>query len=179
MRCGDTGYPKGFGARYCAKFQGLCGGALTTANARAWVRGTTACLQRSLADVELDGNSCDAITGIAFDSHPFCYTSGAAAISGVSFCMLRLTEWNSIRGCIDLADTLSISGLRQAAVTATRCSLFFAGGLLLDESGTDAQPDAATQRLIDTMTPAERQARAKEMEAFAQAIYKDIPAAQR
>ena len=173
FKCGDAGYPIGYGKRYCERFQNLCGNSLTGQKARQWVAGTMKCLQVALVVREKQLTSCSAVTDYAFDSHPDCYTTGSVDNGGVSFCSLNPLEWNSIRTCVNATDRLSVIGLKQIAATALRCNKFFLSALFLDGGPDAGPPDPETAQMIASMSPAEREARAAEFLDFANAILKE------
>ena len=73
--CGPTGYPIGYGLKYCTKF--VDNYDLYDEAGQAWIQGTLTCLKETLEPlIENTANqTCDTVKTIAFDSHVNCYVS--------------------------------------------------------------------------------------------------------
>jgi hypothetical protein len=108
--CGASGYPLGYGKKYCQifsnyNFQG---------SGSRWRDATLRCLQRALIPFsQCPPTTCDQLKQEAFDSHAFCYTS-----SGV--CFLSPRDLLAILG-ITYGDILTLDGITQILETAKRC----------------------------------------------------------
>lgn len=75
--CGASGYPLGYGKKYCQIFSNYP----FSGQGGKWRDATLRCLQRSLIPYsQCPPTNCSTMKTKAFDSHPFCYTS-----SGVCF----------------------------------------------------------------------------------------------
>jgi hypothetical protein len=166
--CGFAGYPLGYGERYCERFRGGCDLTLTSDLAKQWVRGTTKCLQQSLLSAEPNLATCAQVQEKGFGSHTECYTDGAEKSGGVSFCRLSPFEWKSVSDCISFRDKLSLSGLAQIAATARHCAGLFVGGFFLRDDG-GGNPNAVST-FIGSMTPEDREKRAREFSGFASSL---------
>jgi hypothetical protein len=142
-QCGTTGYPHGYGEKYCKKFQGSCDGKLTTPESKQWIRGTTKCLQKDIEDAKQNLPSCAAVSDHAFKSHSYCYTKGSALNGGRNFCSLGPLAWRTVLGCVDGNDRYSGDALRQIRGVAANCISFFGGGFFLDESSDEILDEEA------------------------------------
>jgi len=77
--CGPTGYPVGYGDKYCKRFFNRID--QFSPAGQEWINGTLVCLKETLldfvvADVDLDTNgniTCNGIRETAFYSHAPCY----------------------------------------------------------------------------------------------------------
>lgn len=69
--CGKTGYPIGYGYKYCNKFGQL----KTFPQARLWIEATLVCLKQRLTPTLADDKtmSCHELRNTAFATHPLCY----------------------------------------------------------------------------------------------------------
>lgn len=116
--CGLDGYAIGYGERYCERFNSRDN---FSPNGRRWRDATLVCLQEELVQTSVDllsdnDISCEGITDLAFDSHPYCYTQ-----PGYSVCSLGIRDLLIIKRVIDTKDFLSRRGLRQLASVANTC----------------------------------------------------------
>ena len=106
--CGEEGYYKGYGYKYCKRFSRL--EPHLTVPGRDWVRKTLRCLQEHIdCNIPVD-SPCSAVKKSAYDSHPDCYV-----LSGV--CFLDLNEWRKILAVIDSKD----NDLKQVLITGVYC----------------------------------------------------------
>ncbi|KAF7350997.1 hypothetical protein MSAN_01661900 [Mycena sanguinolenta] len=101
--CGPSGYPLGYGEKYCTKFQ--THRATLSANGQTWMLATMQCLQEALVSDAIGAlnatTSCAALKDKAFATHANCYVS-----SGV--CKLPFADWHAILEIVDVK-TLSDS----------------------------------------------------------------------
>lgn len=121
FKCGDTGYPIGYGERYCNKFLSLNtpNNLILSLAGVKWRNSTLKCLQ-----IELDlgvanhsFNSCDELTNYAFDSHPGCYTLASANI-----CDLPIADWRVITSVPNFKDMTSVRSMKQIGIVLASCS---------------------------------------------------------
>ena len=72
-QCGPSGYPLGYGLKYCNKF--VDNFDLYDADGQAWIEGTLICLKEALLPLVLDntGQTCSSLSDYAFNSHVDCY----------------------------------------------------------------------------------------------------------
>ena len=75
FQCGPTGYPIGYGGKYCTSFMQQYKEFSTSG--KAWIDGTLTCLKSALVPVVHDSAdySCDRVNTTAFNSHVKCYVS--------------------------------------------------------------------------------------------------------
>jgi outer membrane protein OmpA-like peptidoglycan-associated protein len=107
--CGDKGYYKGYGYKYCERFTKILE-PIMSKEGKKWLQDTRLCLQKHIdTKIPLD-TPCPEVKESAFDSHPFCYV-----YSGL--CSLSPVEWGKILGVIDSED----NDMKQAAITALLC----------------------------------------------------------
>lgn len=166
-KCGDTGYPLGYGLKYCERFGGGCDGALTSPNAKAWITGTTKCLQDKIANSS--NLSCEELKCKAFNSHAECYTYGAAQYGGVSICLLDNSEWATITSCVSLSDMVGNPCLtaRQMAEAAAMCANIFGSsvvGQIVTSLVDNQNLPTNLQEALAQMTPEERTQRKTQFE---------------
>ena len=106
--CGEGGYYKGYGYKYCNRFTRL--EPRLSAPGRDWVRTTLRCLQEHIdRNIAVDA-PCSEVKQSAFDSHPDCYVHGGV-------CFIDPGEWLEILRVIDLED----HNLKQALRTGMYC----------------------------------------------------------
>lgn len=119
VQCGPSGYPIGYGAKYCQKFTDAKGD--FSALGRAWITKTMLCLQRALvpyATGEQQG-TCAKIKEFAFGTHPGCYVS-----SGV--CALPPSDWEIVIKTVSLKELFgSVDALKATLQTAKDCVKFY------------------------------------------------------
>ncbi|KAJ7270092.1 hypothetical protein B0H12DRAFT_1009291, partial [Mycena haematopus] len=126
--CGTTGYPLGYGEKFCTKFQ--THRATLSPSGQTWMLATMHCLQEALVPDAIAApnaaTSCAALEDKAFATHANCYVS-----NGV--CKLPLSDWDAILEIVDVK-TLFDSWLAfDATVTAgTDCLEFY--GLLVERN---------------------------------------------
>ncbi|KAJ6497527.1 hypothetical protein C8R45DRAFT_130033 [Mycena sanguinolenta] len=120
--CGSSGYPLGYGEKYCTRFQSH----RTTLSARGqtWMLATMHCLQEALVPDAIGAPnatmSCAALEDKAFATHANCYVS-----SGV--CKLPLADWHAILEIVDVKTLVDSWDALEATVTAgTECLEFYA-----------------------------------------------------
>ena len=128
FQCGDSGYPIGYGEKYCMKFL-----ALSTPNNPSlslkgvlWRNSTLKCLQSEL-DLGLENklfSNCEQLDNFAFDSHPGCYT-----LKNASICELPLSDWKTIASVPSFHDLLSLKSAKQMISIITSCSQTLIGQL--------------------------------------------------
>jgi outer membrane protein OmpA-like peptidoglycan-associated protein len=106
--CGEAGYYKGYGHKYCERFSQL--EPHLSAPGKDWVRRTLRCLQEHIdRNVPID-TPCPQVKKSAFDSHPDCYVRGGV-------CFLDPNEWLGILSVIDIQD----NDLKQVLLTGVYC----------------------------------------------------------
>lgn len=118
-RCGPSGYPIGYGLKYCRAF--------TAAKSRLsdrgdeWVSDTMLCLQRALAPLATtQTTTCPVLKSRAIATHPDCYIK-----SGV--CVLGPADWTIIVDTVDLKDLFgSLDQLKAVLQTVGGCAEFYA-----------------------------------------------------
>ncbi len=116
IQCGPSGYPIGYGFKYCEKFSAETRLSL---QGKAWMTRTRQCLQKSLlpyVNQEGDVQKCSQLMEDAFDSHPRCYT-----LKESSICHLSIPDVLLICQTIGGADLLSFRGLKQMDAVAKTC----------------------------------------------------------
>ncbi|MDP5220372.1 hypothetical protein Q5Y75_24600 [Ruegeria sp. 2205SS24-7] len=116
--CGNDGYAKGYGLKYCRRFASNT--SLSEAG-RKWRDATLICLQEELVgSVLFSEKSCHETKKIAFDSHPRCYVQNG---SGISICDLTKEDYWEISKIIDFEDIFGEDGLTQFLKTLKLCSV--------------------------------------------------------
>lgn len=123
--CGESGYPLGYGQRYCEILSAIDFPASVTNLAKAvhpadgnvWKGEVRSCLQ-----VEMEkyfsanpNRSCDDLRSFAFASHPHCYTQE------VSFCNLNVASIVAVGLSIAPKDLLAAESQQQVRDTAKIC----------------------------------------------------------
>lgn len=164
--CGEDGYPIGYGNKYCNKFTNACSSDLSSESASKWILGTKMCLQKELNNQYVLSASCDGLYDFAFDTHPFCYTSGAVENGGVSFCLLSLDEWFTIATCVENKDLLSDKSLKQVKEVASICLDFFVFGRSGVSDENLVYLDLETELTINAMSKEDKEKKALELEKF-------------
>jgi len=120
FKCGPTGYPIGYGNKYCNKFLEFFND--FTPEGQEWIGKTLLCLKNALIPVYESTKSitCSEIYNIAFDSHPTCYTDSG-------FCNLFADPrigFTTIKGLLkvlEVKDMASIPSFKQVIITAGKC----------------------------------------------------------
>ncbi|KAJ7807871.1 hypothetical protein B0H14DRAFT_2871984 [Mycena olivaceomarginata] len=125
--CGPTGYPLGYGEKYCTKFQAH----RTTLSARGqtWMLATMHCLQEALVPDAIASPSavttCAALQDKAFATHANCYVS-----SGV--CKLPPSDWGAILEIVDVKTLFdSWDAFKATLMAGAECLEFYA--FLIDQ----------------------------------------------
>jgi hypothetical protein len=114
-KCGPTGYPVGYGFKYCSKFVKNIND--YPAKGQEWIKKTLVCLKKALVP-EL--NSCQNLYNVAFNSHPKCYYDSG-------FCDMFLDQGNlkqtvtALLKTYEIQDFASITSLNQIFETAKLC----------------------------------------------------------
>ncbi|KIL63796.1 hypothetical protein M378DRAFT_649865 [Amanita muscaria Koide BX008] len=117
--CGPSGYPLGYGLKYCTAF--IQNRGLLSQRGQQWMVDAMHCLQLALVP-EATGESktvqaCDELKDYAFSTHPKCYVDNG-------FCTLPPTDWAGIVEIIGVSAVLS--GLKQELQTAADCAGLYA-----------------------------------------------------
>ncbi|KAF2269831.1 hypothetical protein CC78DRAFT_452801, partial [Lojkania enalia] len=119
VQCGASGYPIGYGLKYCTKFTDAR--PEFSSSGKAWITKTMLCLQRNLipyATGEKTG-TCENLKKFAFGTHPGCYVS-----SGV--CVLPPSDWEVVIRTVSLKELFgSIDALKATLETAGNCKEFY------------------------------------------------------
>lgn len=108
--CGASGYPLGYGLKFCGTFNSMA----LSAEGEKWITATMACLQERLIDYAETKTSCDKIRTEAFSSHVQCYVDSG-------FCKLPLSDKATIAKTNLWATVTSLEGSVQAAKTLSAC----------------------------------------------------------
>ena len=106
--CGEAGYYKGYGYKYCERFSQL--EPRLSAPGKDWVRKTLRCLQEHIDRNVPTDTPCPQVRKSAYDSHPGCYVRGGV-------CFLDPNEWLDILSVIDPGD----HELIQVLLTGVSC----------------------------------------------------------
>lgn len=106
--CGEKGYYKGYGYKYCERFTRL--ESRLSASGKDWLPKTRRCLQQHIDRNIPADTPCPRVKQSAFDSHPDCYV-----LHGV--CFLDPKEWYEIWNVIDPED----NDLKQVLLTGVYC----------------------------------------------------------
>ncbi|KAJ7032745.1 hypothetical protein C8F04DRAFT_1106401 [Mycena alexandri] len=124
--CGPTGYPLGYGQKYCTKF--LAERERLDSPGQTWMLATLHCLQVALVpDFVPDATgspnataTCQALEDKAFGTHAGCYVS-----NGV--CKLPLSDWEAILDIVGIETLVDSWDAFKATLTAgTECLDFIA-----------------------------------------------------
>ncbi|KAK7057665.1 hypothetical protein R3P38DRAFT_3252746 [Favolaschia claudopus] len=121
-QCGSSGYPLGYGQKFCTKFQTQR--ASLSEKGQAWMLATLHCLQEALVPdasgaPHADG-SCAALKKTAFDSHAPCYVSNG-------LCTLNPSDWIAIVEIVGIETLFDSWDAFKATLTAgTDCLEFYA-----------------------------------------------------
>lgn len=120
VHCGPSGYPLGYGLKYCNAF--TAARPRMSGAGQAWVTATMLCLQNKLVPYATGAEkaaSCSALKSAAFATHPSCYVS-----SGV--CKLPPTDWAIIIQTVSLKELFgSLDALKQTLITVSDCAGFY------------------------------------------------------
>ncbi|KAJ7655696.1 hypothetical protein DFH06DRAFT_1132781 [Mycena polygramma] len=120
--CGPTGYPLGYGEKYCTKFQ--ANRATLSARGQVWMLATMHCLQEALVPDAIAApdasTTCAALEDKAFGTHAHCYVS-----SGI--CKLPPSDWAAVLEIVDI-ETLfdSWDAFKATLLAGTECLEFYA-----------------------------------------------------
>ena len=120
FQCGATGYPIGYGFKYCSKF--LEFQSEFPQKGREWIDGTLLCLKQALVQFttkSTDPKICNNILQTAFDSHPNCYVQAG-------FCELFyqpdiVQTVQALLKVYELNDFKSLTSIKQIFQTAKMC----------------------------------------------------------
>jgi hypothetical protein len=120
--CGLSGYPLGYGEKYCNKFyekNELVSNKNLSPKGEIWRDATGKCLQVELQKKVIKNElfSCDQLTKFAFATHPKCYTQEEASI-----CDLPVNDWKIIANIPERFDLLSKDGRTQMKIVLAICS---------------------------------------------------------
>ncbi|KAF2796013.1 hypothetical protein K505DRAFT_348244 [Melanomma pulvis-pyrius CBS 109.77] len=119
VKCGASGYPIGYGLKYCKKFTDAR--PKFTKKGKAWITKTMLCLQRNLVPYATGAKSltCPKLKEFAFGTHPGCYVS-----SGV--CALPPQDWEVVISTVSLKELFgSVDALKATLQTAGDCVEFY------------------------------------------------------
>ena len=109
-QCGPSGYPLGYGLKYCNKFNEMN----LSAAGEQWITTTMACLQNALINEAENKTDCGEVEEKGFDSHVLCYVSSG-------FCELPVKDAITISKATVWGIVSSLSGITQAADTLLEC----------------------------------------------------------
>jgi len=116
--CGVTGYPVGYGHRYCNKFLKYFYDFPPLG--QLWVQNTLVCLKTALQPLFHETSDCATIYSVAFASHPRCYFESG-------FCELFKDRKNIIKTLkallevYEIKDFMSATTMKQVFETAKMC----------------------------------------------------------
>ena len=122
--CGPTGYPLGYGNKYCNKF--LDNYVIYDKDGQAWIDGTLLCLKEALVPLVEDttGQTCKTVNDFAFASHVGCYVNNG-------FCDLAfnfghpVSETRFIHDLMktyEVSDFASFAAIKQIAEVFAACT---------------------------------------------------------
>ena len=115
--CGPTGYPMGYGNKYCSKFTKFMD--VFPPQGKEWIRKTLICLKTALLPI-VKGSTCKVIFDTAFDSHPRCYIE-----SGFCDMFLDVQQLPDLMKALvnvyEIKDFASALSMKQIFVTAQMC----------------------------------------------------------
>ena len=119
FHCGPTGYPLGYGGKYCKKFLSFYND--FTSEGQAWISKTLLCLKQALIPVYDDSSkTCPQIYNFAFDSHPQCYyNSGFCSLFGnprIGFDTIK-----ALLKVFEIRDMIALSSFKQILIVAGMC----------------------------------------------------------
>jgi len=118
--CGPSGYPIGYGQKYCEKF--VSSRNELSARGQVWMLATMHCLQMALVPEATanQGTTCSQLEDRAFGTHARCYLE-----SGV--CDLPPSDWEAILDIVNI-ETLfqSWDAFKATVQAATGCVEFYA-----------------------------------------------------
>ncbi|RPA79645.1 hypothetical protein BJ508DRAFT_415798 [Ascobolus immersus RN42] len=116
-QCGSSGYPLGYGKKYCDKFS--ANRSNFSSKGKTWVDKTMLCLQKKLVSHAKGGSTCTKIKNAAFASHSTCYVQ-----SGL--CDLSVADFKQILSTVDLADMFGgKANLIEVIQSAASCASKF------------------------------------------------------
>ena len=108
LDCGDGGYFRGYGQKYCSRFSAITALRMS-AEGELWMENVRRCLMRSMEGILPDAD-CANVKAEAFASHPPCYVE-----SGL--CSLPPADWLQIVATIAPWD----NDLRQVIISGSSC----------------------------------------------------------
>ncbi|KZT21859.1 hypothetical protein NEOLEDRAFT_1138874 [Neolentinus lepideus HHB14362 ss-1] len=118
FHCGPTGYPLGYGLKYCTKFSQERS-KLSTAG-QTWMLNTMHCLQTALIP-EATGEvqmTCQELEETAFETHAGCYI-------GSGLCKLSPEDWVTIVGIVGVKTLVgSWDAVKETLEAAGDCAEF-------------------------------------------------------
>jgi hypothetical protein len=114
-KCGPTGYPVGYGFKYCSKF--IKNIAEYPPKGQEWIKKTLVCLKKALLP---EFQSCSTLYDAAFDSHPRCYYESGFCDMFIDQGNLRKTV-SALLNTYEIKDFASITSLKQIFDTAKLC----------------------------------------------------------
>ena len=109
LDCGQRGYFRGYGQKYCERFSAITGEFMSDAG-RTWLTNVRTCLLSEVESILEKTSSCSGIRQEAFDSHPQCYID-----SGL--CALPPGDWAHIVATISPWD----NDLKQVILSGAGC----------------------------------------------------------
>ena len=119
FQCGPTGYPIGYGGKYCSKFVAHLD--KFPQEAQVWIDKTLICLKKFLVPTFNEGvSTCRQVYNIAFNSHPKCYVDSG-------FCglfpnpLIRIPTIIALLGVFEIKDMSNLSAFKQILQTAMMC----------------------------------------------------------
>ena len=109
LDCGQRGYFRGYGKKYCERFSAITGEFMSDAG-RLWLADVRECLLGEVERILEKTSACSGIRQEAFDSHPQCYID-----SGL--CSLPPGDWAHIVATISPWD----NDLKQVILSGAGC----------------------------------------------------------
>ncbi|OCK80568.1 hypothetical protein K432DRAFT_404586 [Lepidopterella palustris CBS 459.81] len=120
VHCGPSGYPLGYGLKYCTLFTAAKN--KFSSAGQIWLTKTRLCLQCALVPYATGtkATTCPALKKTAFGTHPTCYVD-----SGV--CTLPVGDWGVIVETVSLKELFgSMDALKATLETVEGCADFYA-----------------------------------------------------
>jgi len=124
--CGPTGYPIGYGQRFCTQFVG--NESLLDAKGQTWMVNTMHCLQLALVGDAIDANAttCFALETQAFGTHAGCYVDNG-------LCSLGIPDWEAIIQIVDIKTLFDSWDAFKATLEAAGDCAAFIGWMIVKD----------------------------------------------
>lgn len=120
--CGTSGYPIGYGFKYCSKFKAHFSEFPT--EGQRWIEKTLLCLKRKLRPFLVESISCPELYKEAFESHPDCYHQSGFCELFNEFSVMKQTV-KALLKVYEVKDFASLLSVKQVFKTARLCGKDF------------------------------------------------------